>query len=425
MLDMKTKAALLALSAGAAAIIVACSGGEDPDPSVSPGASSSGSTSAPTSGVPVGPTGSAVNPVNPVSPSNSTTAGPTGASTTGGTGTSTGTTSEACDPAPATPKDITLGGVYDYGDSKTTRSFTQPMPNVLCLEGTAYPSASEDGENDYAYWGAGVGLQLAPGAGTTPYDATMDKIAGVTFDITDWAERPVRVQMSQVDDPAITDASTNFQENGFVYGGSSPKSTKANATLTIMFEDFKLPSWTLIPEANQGPLDGSKLHSLQIQIASEPKDLEANYKFCITNLKWLDACEQVVGTTTLPAPEGDSSNSTGDTGSGASDSTSGVSDSTSGTDTGSAATDSTSGGSDSTSGADLLDYAADISPIFQEKCAGCHAGSWYGDGTMEPNAELKGKIKERVESTDAGFMMPRGGSLDPDELEAIVAWTQQ
>ncbi len=438
MLDMKTRTALLALAAGAAAIVAACSGTEEPPADVAPTSSSVSPTAtftstAPTSTAPVGPTGTTTN---------TTSTGGTG-TTSGGTGTTSGATSETCDAPPVPPKDVTLGGVYDYGDEKTTRNFTQPMVNMLCLDGTAFPAAGEpdaDGVvNDYEFWGAGIGLQVAADA-TTPYNATADKIAGVQFDISQWAERPVRVQMSQVNDPAITDDAMNFQNNGFVYGGSSPKSTKADKTLTIMFEDFELPSWSEIPDANQGPLDGAKLHSLQIQIANEPDDPEVAYKFCVSNVQWLDACGQVVGTTTLPAPEGDSTDSSSDTGSGATDSTSGASgsdsagsDSTSGgsdSASTSAGSDSTSGGSDSTSGGGALDYTADVLPILTAKCGGCHdadtgtAAKWLGD--TEPAADVKAKIADRVQrEAGAEGKMPVGGTLTADELEAVVTWAEE
>jgi hypothetical protein len=432
MLDMKSRTASLALSVGAAAIIAACSSPEDPAPVAPVSSSTGGITSTPTS------TAATVGPVGTTS--GTTSAGATGSSGgSGGTSSAAASSSETCDPPPSPAADVALGGIYDYGDTKTTRNFTQPMPNVLCLDGTAYPSAGET--DDYEFWGAGMGLQLSPDA-VMPYNAAALNIAGVQFDLTDWLERPVRVQMSQVNDPAITDATMNFEENGFVYGGSSPKATKADKKVTIMFEDFKLPSWSAIPDANQGPLDASKLHSLQIQIANEPKDEEAAYKFCITNVEWLDACGQVVGSTTLPMPEANSTDSSGDTGSGATDTSGGSdtgSDSSASESTGSdsastsGSTDSAgsdSSGSDSSSSdmsGDLLVYATDIQPIFEEKCGGCHStGSWYGDGTMEPGDPVKAEIAERIQLADgAQGKMPAQGSLSEDEIAAIVAWSEQ
>lgn len=417
MLDMKTKTTLLALSAGAAAIIVAaCSDDSGNQQSVAPVGSSSGGITttdtnvAPTSLAPVGPTGS-------VAPSPTGT----GATGTGATSTSTGATGTSAPACPAPPSplpEVTLGGVYQYGDPATTRNFTQPTPNVLCMEGIAQPA----GEN-YENWGAGIGLQVAPDT-TTPYNATAAGITGVQFDVTDWLGRPVRVQMSQINDPAITDADANFENNAFVYGGSSPRATKANATLKIQFTDFKLPSWTNIPEANQGPLDGSKLHSLQVQIANEPSDEEAPYKYCITNVQWLDSCGQAIATSTLPAPGPDSTDSSGDTGSGSSDTTSAGSDSTSG----SSDTGSDSSGSDDSSSGSVLSYTADVQPILQSKCGSCHGtgGSagpgklWYGDGAEPTNvASIASHVSD-------GSMPPVGSpALSADEKATILEWAAQ
>lgn len=200
-------------------------------------------------------------------------------------------------PTPAkSPLSVDVETVFDLGDEKTTRSLSQPAPDVLCLSGTAYSSTDE-----FTYWGAIMVIQLAPDS-STPFNAAALGITGLRFQITDWLARRVRVGLAQVNDPNIIATTRNFELNPFLHGGSNPKNIEGDETRTVPFEHFKLPYFSQIEEDVPPSLDATRLHSFQLFMANHPEDDETPYKFCVTGLQWLDACGQVVAESSLPAP---------------------------------------------------------------------------------------------------------------------------
>lgn len=327
--------------------------------------------------------------------------------------------------------------VYFFGDTMTSVCAT-PSAGKVCVEGNAL--SSKGATDDYQFWGAGLGLQLAA-TGTPPvaFDATAQLITQVRFNLSGVSGRPVRVQISQVDDAAITDTAANYQNNAFGWGGSSPKDTKADAALTIPLADFKLPSWTKVlvdgKAASGQVLDASKIHSLQIQIANNPPDDPAAYGFCVDTLEWLDAAGAVVMVTKVtPPPMTSSSAPMGSDMPMASTTAPMTSASTGGEGGSGGMVDQGTGGAGGAGGmgggggdADPFDAAWEA---FKTNCVPCH-----GDGEDHPlfasmtretalmAAEMdKADIADRITRTGMGKMPPMG-MLSAEDLAAIQAFT--
>lgn len=180
--------------------------------------------------------------------------------------------------------------IYFYGDGITTACVTHHRDQV-CIEGNA-PSSS-DGTNEYEYWGMGLGMYLA--VESTPFDAVGQGIASVRFALTNVTGRSVRIAMTQIPDPTITEASLNYQNNAFVFGGSEINDVSADTVVTAALSEFLLPNWTHLvdpasgdPAVGQG-LDATQLASLQMQIVNGPDDPSRMFTYCISQLEWLDA----------------------------------------------------------------------------------------------------------------------------------------
>lgn len=185
-------------------------------------------------------------------------------------------------------------GIYVFGDNVTTACTDDTKPGTLCVEGNA-TAAGED----YANWGVGVGLQLAPvddqGVTLAPWNAAELGIVALRFTLTNVQGRPVQVQIAQTDDARITDQQYNYQFNPFIWGGSTPRALPEGVT-TLELTQFRLPSWgqEKIETGLGGAiastiLDGSKLHSVMFQAASATDDPTQKYSFCLSEVAWLDA----------------------------------------------------------------------------------------------------------------------------------------
>lgn len=179
--------------------------------------------------------------------------------------------------------------IYFYGDDVTTACVTHNQ-DKLCIEGNA--PVSSDGTDDFKNWGMGLGMYLAT---TVPFDAASQGIAKVRFALTNVVGRSVRIAITQVPDPNITDDSLNYQNNAFVYGGSEVNDVASDTLVTATLADFALPAWTHVVSPETGELavgsglDPAQLASLQVQIVNGLEDSARMYSYCVGSLEWLDA----------------------------------------------------------------------------------------------------------------------------------------
>lgn len=433
--------ALLGICVGAAALIAAACGTTENNTNPGPTASTTGLVT--TTGVV--PTGSTTGPapVGPTGPTGGTTGPAPTSSATGGTGP---TGPVAPPPSTCTNVDYEVGNdafttanlsgvrsVYGYGDDTTSlcKTAEDPVaPGAVCVEGNALDAGTE-----FTNWGAGIGLLLAEtdeaGVVVAPWDATALGIVGMRFTVAGFeGTRPVRVGITQVNDPAITTPADNYEANGFLWGGSSPDSI-ANGVINIAFADFTLPSWSAtnlerglgadLPEGGD-VLDPAKIHSVQLQVASDPGDDPEKYKFCVSGVEWLDAAGNPV-TVTIPEPNDTGGDTSGDTGSGG--------DTSAPAGSGSGDTSAPASSGEDTSGPATLDFATQIQPIITAKCgsanAGCHMNArpptLPSFGAGEPDATAAAAMKAAISPGAQPSMPPAGQTaLTDDERALLIQW---
>lgn len=176
-------------------------------------------------------------------------------------------------------------------DAQNTRGSTQ-----WCAKGMAVSAG-----DDYSRWGAGVGLlvgQSADDGSIVPFDAAGRGIVGVRFRVEAMG-RSVRLGLTEVDSPNVSSSSENFSANPFTWGGSSVKQLTPNGVYELWFEEFRQPSWTMLAESLQRPLDPSRLHSLQFTVPNRPTDTTQDYVFCVYDVEWVDACGGALVTSVL------------------------------------------------------------------------------------------------------------------------------
>jgi hypothetical protein len=178
-----------------------------------------------------------------------------------------------------------VNAIAFYGDGSTTLC-AAASSGRLCVSG----SASNSGE-DYTRWGAGVALVVEPSEGAA-LDASALDVTAVGFELSAVSGRAVRVGLQQVDDPEIADPTLNFSQNSFYWGGSNPTNMTEDATVTIAFDQFRLPSWTLVVDPQTGAsaegmiIDASLLSSLHFEISNNPTDADEPYGFCVSEVAW-------------------------------------------------------------------------------------------------------------------------------------------
>jgi hypothetical protein len=215
-------------------------------------------------------------------------------------------------------------GIYAYGDGVTTICLDTATPGKVCANGVV-PMSDKDGvttttEDKYANYGAGFGLKLAEadadGKLIAPWDAAALGIKSLQFDIEGVdGGRPIRIQMGQVPDPAIT-MGGNYDENSFVWGGDEKKDIKKTTAMVLIdLATVMLPSWTGVLDPTDATgmkvaegqvIDLAQLDSLQFQVTTEPTKTGL-YNFCVSNLTWLDmAGMPVTVPPRVPAPTGSS-----------------------------------------------------------------------------------------------------------------------
>lgn len=179
--------------------------------------------------------------------------------------------------------------IYFFGDAITTACVTHTEGRV-CIEGNV-PLAS-DGTNPYANWGVGLGMYVAVGEG--PFDAAARGVDAVRFAVTEVTGRALRVAITQLPDPTISDDALNYQNNAFVLGGSQVRDVASDSVVTARLEDFGLPPWTRFIDPETGepavgkPLDVSQIASLQVQLVNDVDDPPRMFTYCVSDVAWLD-----------------------------------------------------------------------------------------------------------------------------------------
>lgn len=180
---------------------------------------------------------------------------------------------------------------YTFSDGTTSITLQTSLGgSEWCVYGKAPPSG-----DDYSQWGAGfgafIGYEDLPGV-RAPFDASSLGIVGLRFQLRAKG-RAVRLMLTEADSPYITSTAENFEQNAFIWGGSSLRQMYYGS-YEIRFEDIELPNWSLVPPEYQRPLDASRLHSFQFMVANTPLDEYTEYSFCVSKLEWVDACGNTV-----------------------------------------------------------------------------------------------------------------------------------
>lgn len=188
-----------------------------------------------------------------------------------------------------------IKGVYAFGDGVTTMHVSEPTPGTLCLEGVlaqnccadtaSCPVQCANGAADYSLWGGGMGLQLSTGTAAphTPFNATTAGVTGEKFTLATPPSQGIRAQVSLV----------THSDKAFCYsqGGTSPDTaiTAAGDYSGQWATDFTQPSWG-DPTITWDP---TQVDSIQFQAVTGTAGSEA-FKFCISNLNFIDAAGTVV-----------------------------------------------------------------------------------------------------------------------------------
>jgi hypothetical protein len=215
---------------------------------------------------------------------------------------------------------------------------------------------------------------------------------------------------------------------------------------TIMFSEFVLPSWTMVPDGAGQVLDASKLHSLQFQIANNPSDTAAMYGFCLQSLQWLDANGAPIAVGVPMDTAG-----TGGTGGGGMPATGGGMGGMPATGGGMGGMPATgggmggmpaagggmggmpaTGGMGGSGGSDVPSFAADIHPIMMAKCAPCHdetqmrAMRTHAQADVDAAYASATNMPQAIADAVSGGVMPpatsQNGALTQEEIDMIVAW---
>lgn len=122
-------------------------------------------------------------------------------------------------------------------------------------------------------WGAGIGLDLNNGGGDAgamklPYNATMNGVLGVAFDIDSVPLAGLRVEFP-----------TKTNTNAAFWGGAQMLSPVKMGHNEILWKDVKGPFYDLTAL----PFDPTTIYSIQFHIPTSTT-ASASYTFCISNL---------------------------------------------------------------------------------------------------------------------------------------------
>jgi hypothetical protein len=289
MLDIKLRTATGAIIFGASALLLAC--GDDGDSDTTPVGTATASASF--TGTATGTAPTATTPA------------------TGGTSTASATPSTSASGIPnscttmvnagASGEEVGIPGVngaYSFGDEGYATYCLDVSTADVCLAGSTQ-IANE--ANEYKPWGAGIGLTLALGEGATQtaWNATAAGIAGFKYTLSGvTTDTPVRLQAQMVN--VHGGGASDFDFNGF----KTAADIKTSGEKTVMFTEFKLPTWTALDVEEDGtidktyPFDPSKLAAIQFQAAAGAKAF--NFDFCIGSFTWIDAAGQPIPADQIP-----------------------------------------------------------------------------------------------------------------------------
>lgn len=186
-----------------------------------------------------------------------------------------------------------------FNDGYTTIELSAvPGTSSWCVKGQA-----ENAGPDFSRWGAGFILQVASAdaAGNKiPVDLTQYEASAVRFGVEAYG-RPVRVLLTQVNNPNIPNDFENFETNGFELYGATPfefTSGVYDPSLT----GFGLPDWTLVPYEFRGSFDPTQFNAIQFIIPNPSEGPFTDYAVCIHDLAFVNNCDQPV-LSLLPADD--------------------------------------------------------------------------------------------------------------------------
>jgi hypothetical protein len=190
-------------------------------------------------------------------------------------------------------------GFAAWGDGVTSMCLRQE-PGRVCAYGVAVPGGA-----DYSNWGAGFSLTLTPNM-DEGRDLRDLGIFGVRVGFSQIAGRNVRLMATRANDPNL-DFPSNYSNNAFYLGGSSPREFITDTQLIAGLGDFTLPSWTMImadgaPATGQ-MLDPRQVSTLQVTVVNNPNDEVVNYSYCVDDLAFIDAAGAEVPLPTYEAPD--------------------------------------------------------------------------------------------------------------------------
>jgi hypothetical protein len=177
--------------------------------------------------------------------------------------------------------DCELKGMHAVSDCSaiTTPSFgmfPNPTPGKMCTTGNVAKIANIVGGTGPDYnniWGAGIGLDLNNGGGDAgamklPYNATMNGVIGMAFDIDSVPLAGLRVEFP-----------TKTNTNAAFWGGDQQLSPVKMGHNEITWSKVTGPFYDPAPS----PFDPTTIYSIQFHIPTSTT-ASASYMFCISNL---------------------------------------------------------------------------------------------------------------------------------------------
>lgn len=180
---------------------------------------------------------------------------------------------------------------FVFSDGTTTAELRATSDqDGWCLDGMAASSG-----DDYAQWGAGFALRVGThgeGAETVPLNIAATGGYALTFDATVQGSRAMRPMITEVNVPEDLAPYGNYEDNAFIWGGSSPQEVETSGHYEAPLVHYLLPSWTTLPPELQRDFDPTRVDSLQFMITNNPADLPTEYSICVSHLTLVDACGQ-------------------------------------------------------------------------------------------------------------------------------------
>jgi hypothetical protein len=155
-------------------------------------------------------------------------------------------------------------------------SFMQMTPGTMCLSGTAAKVVGGDYSNIF---GIGIGLDFNNQAGVKmPYDATMNKVVGFSFDVTGIPTGGIRVEFPEMATNASGDAWS-------VTATSGKMSYVADFTAAMGTANALKPSFT--STTTQPAFDPTGVLSIQFHVPTTTSAAVTVSNLCVSNLQAL------------------------------------------------------------------------------------------------------------------------------------------